>query len=240
MRNYKWYLVFSKVMVTCSLTLGLIVQANAVVNVDRTRVIFSARDIAQSLSLSNDGDTPVLVQVWTDTGDPLVPPDKVSTPIIVTPPVFKMMPQELRSLRLLLTARQGLSAKKESLFWLNVFQVQPENEQLRQAGQKVFLPLRLRLKVFVRPAELGAPDASQYRQLKFQAQGELLNIINPTAWYMSLEIQVPGQKSISNLMVSPNGNLMVKLSKAVSSGQQITYRVVMDNGYYQDYHQNIN
>jgi P pilus assembly chaperone PapD len=235
MRNYKRWLVFSKYWLACWLVFGLTTSAHGVVNADRTRVIFSASDMAQSLNLSNDGATPALVQVWTDLGDPRVPPDKVSTPVIVTPPVFKMQPHEIRSLRLLLTARQSLPADKESVFWLNIFQIQPESEQARKAGQKVVLPLRLRMKVFIRPAGLGAPDNAQYQRLQFSARNGQLQITNPTAWYMSLEVQLVGQQAVSNLMVAPEGQLSVPLPVQVKPGQQLNYRVITDDGNSRNY-----
>jgi P pilus assembly chaperone PapD len=50
----------------------------------------------------------MLLQVWTDFGDPQVTPDRVVTPVVVLPPLFKMLPGELRGLRLMLSSRDGL------------------------------------------------------------------------------------------------------------------------------------
>ena len=122
-----------------------------------------------------------------------MPPDKVSTPIVSTPPVFKMLPKEIRSLRLLLTARQGLPNDRESVFWLNIFQIQPESERTRQNAQKLILPLRLRMKVFIRPADIGDPDALQYQTLQFSAQDTRLIITNPTPGILASTWRYPGK-----------------------------------------------
>ncbi|MFD2021241.1 fimbria/pilus periplasmic chaperone [Pseudocitrobacter faecalis] len=102
MRNYKWWSVFSKV----ALLLAFSAQVSAAVNVDRTRIVFSARDVARTLNLSNDGAMPMVIQVWADDGDPASTPDVNPTPVVVIPPVFKMLPGELRSLKLMLASRQ--------------------------------------------------------------------------------------------------------------------------------------
>ncbi|RYG45984.1 MAG: hypothetical protein EOO01_16905 [Chitinophagaceae bacterium] len=58
-------------------------HASAVVNAEKTRVVFNSGGIAESLSLVNSEKEPVVVQVWTDNGDPTVSPDKVHTPIVI-------------------------------------------------------------------------------------------------------------------------------------------------------------
>ena len=235
MRNYKSLLISSRLALAGLLMTCPIAEAYAVVNVDRTRVIFSAGEMAQSLNLSNDGETPAMIQVWTDTGDPLVPPDKVSTPIVATPPVFKMLPKEIRSLRLLLTARQGLPNDRESVFWLNIFQIQPESERTRQNAQKLILPLRLRMKVFIRPADIGDPDALQYQTLQFSAQDTRLIITNPTPWNISLNVEIPGQRPLTNIMVSPRAEQAVSPDKPLLPGKTLAYRVITDDGNYLSY-----
>lgn len=235
MLNYKSLLVFSKFAVVGLLMLGMISEAQCAVNADRTRVIFSPNEMTQSLNLSNDGETPAIIQVWTDTGDPLAPPDKVSTPIVVTPPVFRMLPKEIRSLRLLLTARQSLPDDRESVFWLNIFQIQPENDRTRQKEHKIILPLRLRMKVFIRPAGIGIPDALDYEKLRFTGRDTQLSINNPTPWYISLSLQIPGQKSLNNFMVPPREEFPVLLDNPILPGQRLSYLVITDDGNYRNY-----
>lgn len=117
MRNYRQWLVFSKVILTLLGLTGWYGPAQAAVNIDRTRIIFASDEVAQSLTLSNDNTTPMLLQVWTDAGNIDASPDNSKTPLVALPPVFKMQPGELRTLRLLLSSRQQLATDRESLFW---------------------------------------------------------------------------------------------------------------------------
>jgi P pilus assembly chaperone PapD len=93
----------------------------------------------------------MLLQVWTDAGETASSPDSSRTPLVVLPPVFKMQPDELRTLRVMLSSRRSLPEDRESLFWLNIYQIPPELNATESVTAKLVLPLRLRLKVFIRP-----------------------------------------------------------------------------------------
>ena len=116
MRSYRQWLVFSKAVLALLLLAGVNSASFAAVNVDRTRLVFAASDIAQSLTLANDSVTPMLLQVWTDAGETASSPDNSRTPLVVLPPVFKMQPDELRTLRVMLSSRRSLPEDRESLF----------------------------------------------------------------------------------------------------------------------------
>jgi P pilus assembly chaperone PapD len=232
MRSCKWWSVFSSAFAALVLCAG---QANAAVNIDRTRLIFSSSDAVQSLNLSNDGDTPMLIQAWTDNGDADSSPDSSSTPVVVVPPVFRMLPGELRSLRLMLSSRQTLPTDKESLFWLNVYQIPPNTQATSGSSRKVILPLRLRLKVLIRPTGLAAPKESDEQQLRFTLNGNQLRIENPTPWFMSLTVHPGAQKAVGGLMVAPKAGLDVPLSAPLTTGEKVVYDVNTDSGNARSY-----
>lgn len=129
MRSYRQWLVFSKVLLALLLLAGITPAPFAAVNVDRTRIVFAANDVVQSLTLTNDSVTPMLLQVWTDAGETASSPDSSRTPLVVLPPVFKMQPDELRTLRVMLSSRRSLPGDRESLFWLNIYQIPPSRMQ---------------------------------------------------------------------------------------------------------------
>lgn len=237
MRSYKWWSVFNNTL--SGLLLMLALPSLAAVNVDRMRVIFNADEQEQTLNLSNDGNAPMLLQVWTDNGDPQVTPDQVITPVVVLPPLFKMLPGELRALRMMLTTRQGLADDRESVFWLNIFQIAPMRSDDTQRQEKITLPLRLRLKVFIRPPGLSAPQQKDEEALQFSLTNGGLKIINPTAWHMSLSVTLAGQQPIGNLMISPFDQLTVPLVAPASAGMTVNYRVITDDGHYRDYQKRI-
>ncbi|ECV1775367.1 fimbria/pilus periplasmic chaperone [Salmonella enterica] len=69
MRNYRQWLVFSKVILTLLGLTGWYGPAQAAVNIDRTRIIFASDDVAQSLTLSNENTTPMWYMSLTLTMD---------------------------------------------------------------------------------------------------------------------------------------------------------------------------
>ena len=84
MHNYKPWLVFNKLVILLFLSIGIVISSFAAINVDRTRIVFAANDINQSLTLANDSAIPMLVQVWSDIGDIHSSPDTNRTPLIIT------------------------------------------------------------------------------------------------------------------------------------------------------------
>ncbi|EPH2695296.1 fimbrial assembly chaperone [Klebsiella aerogenes] len=236
MRSFRQWSAFSKALVLALLAAaGTTRPALAIVNVEKTRVIFAAGEMSQAITLSNDGETPMLLQTWSDNGDIGSTPDSRDTPVVVLPPVFKMQPGELRSLRLMLTSRKNLAADRESLFWLNLYQIPPNTKTADAGSRQVILPLRLRLKVFVRPANLKAPTAEAEQQLKFSVEGKTITIDNPTPWFMSLSIWPGSQKSIDNLLIPPKSGQKIASNQLLQRGDTIHYSVIGDDGNTRNY-----
>ena len=171
MRSYKWSSVFNKITVAAGLMLcSTAFYASAVVNAEKTRVVFNSGSIAESLSLVNSEKEPVVVQIWTDDGDPTVNPDKVHTPIVINLPVFKMKPGEIRNIRMLLVSAGSLPQDRESLYGLNIYQIPPNTETQHKGEKRVVLPLKIRMKVFVRPEMVGELKESDVQKLQFAVQ----------------------------------------------------------------------
>ncbi|MCW9484860.1 fimbrial assembly chaperone [Klebsiella oxytoca] len=235
MRSYRQWLVFSKAVLALLLLAGVNSAPFAAVNVDRTRLVFAASDIAQSLTLANDSVTPMLLQVWTDAGETASSPDNSRTPLVVLPPVFKMQPDELRTLRVMLSSRRSLPEDRESLFWLNIYQIPPELSATKSATRKLVLPLRLRLKVFIRPTGLKAPAANDEQKLRFSIASQGITITNPTPWYMSLTVTATKGIRIGYMMLAPYERRDVVLSQAPAVGTTVNYAVINDSGNWRTY-----
>lgn len=220
-------------MLLCALWLIGAAPAFGVVNIEGTRVILHDGEISASLMLSNSEKQSTLVQVWSDEGDPMTPPERATTPLIAVPPVFSMKPGEARSLRLLLTSRQGFANDKESLLWLNVYQIPPNTAEMTQHTQNVVLPLRLRLKVFIRPAGLSDPKESDGEQLRFYLRqggdGPQLHVINPTPWHMTLTDISYAEQLLGSMMVAPASSVNLPINRAIV-GQTLSYQLINDLG----------
>lgn len=228
MRNYRLWSVFSNLFVLSGVLLSSSVWA--VVNVDKTRIVFNQADLTQSINVVNSGNTETFLQLWTDDGNVTLSPDASITPVIVLPPVVKMVPGEMRSLRLMLTSRDALPAGKESLFWLNIYQIPALKKAPDAAERRVVLPLRIRLKILIRPAGLHAPQATDPEKLRFAVTGDKITITNPTPWFMSLNVKPQGQSAIKNLIIAPHAELQAESQAALSPGTALNYTVINDQG----------
>ncbi|WP_337013342.1 fimbrial assembly chaperone [Pantoea sp. AS142] len=228
MRSYRLWSVFSNIFVLSGVLLSFSVWA--VVNVDKTRVVFNQSDLTQSINVINSGQNETFLQLWTDDGDLTLSPDASITPVIVIPPVVKMYPGEMRSLRLMLTSRQALPADKESLYWLNIYQIPALKKELNAAARKVVLPLRIRMKIFIRPAGLNAPQTTDPEKLRFAARGDKITLTNPTPWFMSMTVNPKGQQSIKDIILAPYSDLQIESRTTLKSGDSVNYAVINDQG----------
>ena len=235
MRSYKWWSVFNKVTVAAGIMLCCTAfHASAVVNAEKTRVVFNSGSIAESLSLVNSEKEPVVVQVWTDNGDPTVSPGQVHTPVVINPPVFKMKPGEIRNIRLLLVSAGSLPQDRESVYWLNIYQIPPNTETQHKGEKKVVLPLKIRMKVFVRPEKIGELQENDAQKLQFSIDREpgnkTLLIQNPTPWHLTLSSLRSGKTALPGVMVAPFTSERVDIPADKTLADKVEYDVINDNG----------
>ena len=165
-------------------------QARAGVVVDGTRVVYPAAKREVTINISNSSSAPSLVQAWLDAGDPHAKPGDSKVPFVLTPPLFRLDPTKVQSLRLVYT-HDPLPADRESLFWLNVLDIPPRAAVNSEAPNQLELAFRHRMKVFFRPAGLAgsaadAPGRITWRWLS--KDGKLVGIqaSNPGPYHVSL------------------------------------------------------
>lgn len=158
------------------------------IQLDGTRVIYPAGKREVTLSVTNQADTPRLLQAWIDDGNADTPPALSAVPFIVTPPVFRLDPQKGQRMRLVYTGGP-LPQDRESVFWLNVLEVPPKETRRQDDSRAIKVSIRSRLKVFYRPKELsGSPKeaVTQLRWRRVQAgETPLIECENPTAFNVS-------------------------------------------------------
>jgi chaperone protein EcpD len=164
--------------------------AAAGVVVDGTRVVYPAAKREVSINIRNPGDTPSLVQAWLDAGDPHAKPGESKVPFVLTPPLFRLDPTKVQSLRLVYT-HDPLPENRESLFWLNVLDIPPRAAANSDAPNQLELAFKHRMKVFFRPAGLAGSAADAPARLTWKLlskDGKLVGIeaSNPTAYHVSL------------------------------------------------------
>lgn len=218
-------------------------NAHANVIIAGTRVIFPAKDGEITVRLTNQNNTPALIEAWVDSGDPMSTPDKVKTPFLITPPLFRMEPNRDQSLRILFThSDQPLPTDRESVFWLNVLEVPPKPTSLEMQGKNSMqLAIRSRLKLFYRPADLAGDPLKAPSELSFKATSNAgsaaLVVHNPTPYYVTISqitVTVGGKEhKVDTGMVAPLSDLNLSVSdlkQAPSAGSVVSYDCINDYG----------
>ncbi|AUA35427.1 molecular chaperone [Pseudomonas sp. SGAir0191] len=183
-------------MLSCTL-------ANAGVTAERTKVIVHEGQRETSLALVNQNAYPVVVQTWVDNGDLAVTPDTASAPIMPLPPMFRLEPQQQRSVRLVTTGRV-LAQDRESLYWLNVYEIPPRpTEVLDEGATRLTITLRTQLKVIYRPQGLSSKAERAPSHLVVIAEGRSVQLRNPTPFYISLSHAQIGEGKGSIVLDAP-------------------------------------
>ncbi|MFC0225516.1 fimbrial biogenesis chaperone [Serratia aquatilis] len=128
--------------------------AQAGVMIESSRVVFSAADRERSLLMSNANEYPVIVQTWVDDGAPNGTPETAGeVPVLPLPGIFRLEPGERKNLRLLATQIKQ-PQDRESLYWLNVYEIPPTDAKLPPGVSAIKVAIRLQLKLFYRPQSL--------------------------------------------------------------------------------------
>ncbi|MBF3117189.1 fimbria/pilus periplasmic chaperone, partial [Pseudomonas aeruginosa] len=117
---------------------------------ERTRLVFVEGQREASLLLVNQNPYPVLVQAWVDDGALDGDPDTALAPFLPLPPVFRLEPGRQRSLRLLATG-QAQARDRESLYWLNIYEIPPQATAEAAGRPRLTVTLRTQMKVLYRP-----------------------------------------------------------------------------------------
>jgi P pilus assembly chaperone PapD len=210
------------------LLLCLALPAQAVVNLSATRVVFDKGAASASITLVNSAEHPVMVQAWIDDGDPQGTPQTASSPLVVLPPIFRLAPFEQRTIRLL-TSGKGLPGDRESLFWLNVYEIPPNQPTVNR--EKLLLAFRTQLKVLWRPVGIDKLSEESGNKLRFSRSGNTLMVANPTPWNISLAEIKMGRQSVSGITLKPfSQQLLFTINMVDLQDRSIKFAIINDEG----------
>ncbi|CAM2738018.1 chaperone protein EcpD [Pseudomonas gessardii] len=217
------------------LGIGLVWGARGEIVIDRTRIIYPASSEQVTVNLTNEADSPRLVQVWIDAGDPRARPEDSDVPFTVTPPILRMDAGQGQALRV---AYHGAAAQSdvEQVYWLNVLGIRPA----ANTSHALQLAFRSRIKLFLRPplspgrAEAAA-QGLQWRVLK----DVTLQVQNPSAYHVSLASVVLGiegrqYRNDDPPMLAPRSSAIVTLHGAPGSGPgeaRVHFTTLDDHGH---------
>ena len=208
------------------LLLSTTVQAGIVMG--GTRVIYQEGKREASISVTNaDVHSPYLVQSWIEND---AENDKDKVPFIVTPPLFRLDPEQENVLRINFIGA-ALPRDRESVFWLNVKSISPT-----QKGDvnKLQVNIKSKFKIFYRPNGLTGDPAKAWQMLTFKIVGNRLVAQNPTPYFVSFfTLSVGGHDIDEPGMIGP----LTRKEWPVNGSGTVKWRAINDFGGITDYTQ---
>lgn len=214
--------LFSLFIVSC---LFISVNANAAggIALGATRIIYPADAKQTSVWIRNSHlQERYLVNAWIENSNGVK--DKS---FIITPPLFVSEPKSENTLRIIYTG-SPLATDRESLYWMNVKTIPSVDKGALEGRNVLQLAILSRMKLFLRPANLQELSAEAPDLLQFSRSGNVLNIRNPSPFYVTLVNLKVGNQKIQNVMVSPKNNSQFPLPAGVQG--KLTFQTVNDYG----------
>ena len=203
-------------MLCAVITLSVVTPVHAGIVIYGTRVIYPAEKSEITLQLMNQEQNASLVQAWIDDGNTSLPPEKIRVPFLLTPPVVRVPGNSGQQLKIK-KMPNTLPKNKESLFYLNVLDIPPNNPA--NAGKNVIkFAMQNRIKLFYRPSGIAPVNSATFKKIVLVRNGKSFIIKNDNAnWVTVAEIKVGSVKiNDKSVMVAPFSSepVMVKSSNA--------------------------
>lgn len=203
-------------MLCAVITLSVVTPVHAGIVIYGTRVIYPAEKSEITLQLMNQEQNASLVQAWIDDGNTSLPPEKIQVPFLLTPPVVRVPGNSGQQLKIK-KMPNTLPKNKESLFYLNVLDIPPNNPA--NAGKNVIkFAMQNRIKLFYRPSGIALVNSATFKKIVLVRNGKTFVIKNDNAnWVTVAEIKVGSVKiNDKSVMVAPFSSepVMVKSSNA--------------------------
>ncbi|EQC01631.1 hypothetical protein B738_03160 [Photorhabdus temperata subsp. temperata M1021] len=154
------------------------------ISLNKTRVIFTQGERAQTLTVVNTTPQAWLVQVRI-----MKDQEKTTPAFVVTPPLFRLEANSQNSLRILPTFNQPpFPVDRESLGYMQINAL-PATQRVTDepVREQTSMSVRMRIKFFWRPRSLSLLPEEAYGQLRFQSQPEGIKACNPTPYFLSLD-----------------------------------------------------
>lgn len=215
------------------LSLLTLSTASASVSLMGTRVIYDGTKKEASVQLENPDKTPYLVQSWINMPEE---GDKTKkAPFVVTPPLFRLDPQQKNVLRIILTS--PLPEDKESLFWLNVKGIPggPTGDNSIQIAVNTVVKLIYRPKSLAKSTPVEHSD-----KLSWQRAGNQIQVSNASSYYINFgRISVAGKRLEQATYVAPGAVARFNLPQGVTGGD-VAFAIINDQGgVSKDFHSKI-
>ena len=170
------------------------------------------------------------MQSWIDDGNTSLPPEKINVPFMLTPPVAKIPGDSGQQLKIK-KMPNTLPNDKESLFFLNVLDIPPNNPD--SAGKNVLkFAMQNRIKLFYRPKGIAAVNKNTFHKLALTRSGNSYSIRNDAAnWVTVTEVKANNVKiNNESIMLAPLSSANVALKNTNANQYKMT--IIDDHGNY--------
>lgn len=207
-----------------------------------TRVIYPEPEREVTLKLTNEGDSPALVQAWIDSGNPNATPEDAKSPFTLAPPLFRLDPNKGQTLRIIYL-QQPLPRDRESLFWLNVLEVPPMASGDAEQQNSLQFAFRSRVKLLFRPTGLpgdagSAPTEVTWKFMHKEDGRHVLTATNPTPYHITYtKVKATAQGAVysndDGAMAAPGETIEFPIDgtpAASSEPEQVQYSFINDFG----------
>lgn len=209
---------------------SLTFTAQAGVVIYGTRVIYPADKKEVIVQLMNQGKQSSLVQAWIDDGDVTLAPENLQVPFMITPPVSRLAGDSGQQLKIK-KIPNNLPEDKESLFFLNVLDIPPNNPE--NSGKNVLkFAMQNRIKLFWRPKGVAAVNKDSFRHLLMEKHGNEIAIKNNTAnWITVSDVKLRNVKiNQQSVMLPPLSGKNITLKNSNAMHYELT--IIDDHGNY--------
>lgn len=195
------------------------------VSLSQTRVIFSAEDKAQTLTVKNTSKQNYLIQSRIQNEMK----NDAAVPFVVTPPLFPLGGGGNQLLRILKQS-ESLPSDRESLFYLSVLAIPGQTEPAPEEA-RLSMGFQFVIKLFYRPTGLKDVPSDAGCQLKLIRVGNGIRIENPTPYFMTfgtlkLDHSVIDLDS-SPSMIAPMGAQTYPVAHTI---KQVEWQTITDAG----------
>lgn len=197
------------------------------IRLEQTRIIFESGAKNEVATVSNDDNSPYLIQMGVTTQ---VDGGKTNL-FAITPPLFRLNANSKFSARIFLKDKNTLPSDRESIFYLNTRAIPSTSStsEIAQNNAKLVFVTNIVIKLFYRPEGIQAPTEQTYSQVTLQEKGEEWLFDNPTENYMTLiNIKVNNNAYQHSVLVAPFSQ--TKINRFSGHIERASWQMINDFG----------
>lgn len=199
--------------------------AHAGFSLGQTRVVYNESERQSTLRVINSGDGDYyLVQSWINENENDNSPR--SSAFIITPPVFKLMPDSENTL-LIRTLNDKFPEDRESLSFINVKAIPAVNDAVKN---KITFATKSVIKLIYRPKSLNFQDAADaWKKMVITPQAGVVTLNNPTPYFINIGMLSVNGHAEKISYIAPFSVEKITL-KANERPVSVEYNVISDFG----------